>query len=44
MKPFQSLLKREFALLTRFNSYEYVVVRTSNYIHWYNTNRISIKV
>ena len=44
IEAFHSILKREFAFQTRFTSFEDVVLKTENYIHWYNTERIRIAV
>lgn len=40
IEAFHSILKREFAFQTRFTSYEELILKTENYIHWYNTIRI----
>ena len=44
IEAFHSILKREFAFQTRFTSFEDVVLKTENYIHWCNTERIRIAV
>ncbi|NDR98031.1 IS3 family transposase, partial [Fructilactobacillus sanfranciscensis] len=44
IEALHSILKREFAFQTRFTSFEDVVLKTENYIHWYNTERIRITV
>lgn len=44
IESFHSLLKREFVFQTHFTSFEDLVIRTSNYIDWFNTKRIRISV
>ncbi|MHA8111487.1 IS3 family transposase [Lactobacillaceae bacterium Melli_B4] len=44
IEAFHSLLKREFVFLTKFSSFDDLVLRTENYIHWYNNDRIRISV
>lgn len=44
IESFHSLLKREFVFQTHFSSFEDLVVRTSNYINWFNTKRIRTAV
>lgn len=45
IEAFHSLLKREFAFQTTFsNNFEDLVIRTSNYISWFNSDRIRTSV
>lgn len=44
IEAFHSVLKREFIYLTKFKSYDDLVLRTENYVHWYNHERIRIAV
>ncbi|MBU7557831.1 IS3 family transposase, partial [Weissella paramesenteroides] len=41
---FHSLLKREFAFQTTFSNFEDLVIRTSNYISLFNSDRIRTSV
>ncbi|AUJ30935.1 transposase (plasmid) [Liquorilactobacillus hordei] len=44
IEAFHSLLKREFAFQTTFSNFEDLVIRTSNYISWFNSDRIRTSV
>ncbi|WP_414146634.1 DDE-type integrase/transposase/recombinase [Lactiplantibacillus plantarum] len=44
IEDFHSLLKREFAFQTTFSNFEDLVIRTSNYISWFNSDRIRTSV
>ncbi len=44
IEAFHSLLKREFAFQTTFSDFEDLVIRTSNYISWFNSDRIRTSV
>lgn len=44
IEAFHSLLKREFAFQTTFSNFEDLVIRTSHYISWFNSDRIRTSV
>ncbi|WP_010078049.1 IS3 family transposase, partial [Liquorilactobacillus mali] len=44
IEAFHSLLKREFVFQTHFSSFEDLILRISNYINWFNTERIRTNV
>ncbi|MFT8825838.1 IS3 family transposase, partial [Liquorilactobacillus mali] len=44
IEAFHSLLKREFVFQTHFSSFEDLILRISNYINWFNTERIRTSV
>ena len=44
IEAFHSLLKREFAFQTTFSNFEDLVIRTLNYISWFNSDRIRTSV
>lgn len=44
IEAFHSLLKREFVYLTRFKSYDDLILKVENYMYWYNHSRIRTAV
>ncbi|WP_413628264.1 IS3 family transposase [Fructilactobacillus vespulae] len=38
------MLKRGFSFQTRFSGFEELVLKTENYIYWYNNSRIRIAI